>query len=386
MPRRLRVGVITDEFMEPSLGRLGGFGWAAHQLARIFTEDQSLGVDLVYLASEHRAEPGRDEAVAHRTRIVLRQASRFANLRKVRQERLDLLLTIDYNRGYSVYLRSLPRTPAILWVRDPRSPEEAQRIAGTRVPGQDGVVPQGLLSHDGSSLAQIARESAWLHRPLLMASPSPFLVTRVAAAYGFEPWDFYFLPNPLQMDPQPLPKSERPTVVFLGRLDPIKRPWLFAALAKAFPEVEFRFLGQSHFTGPGSWSPEGLSCNVRVCGHVGEAEKRRMLSEAWVTVNTSIHEGLPVSLLESLLCGTPLLGCIDTGFLVSRYGVYVGRYDGSGVESLPAFARALRQLLDDPARRRALGDAGREWVLRTHSRQTFLSAFDHLCQLAGVSR
>ena len=36
-------------------------------------------------------------------------------------------------------------------------------------------------------------------------------------------------------------------------LDPIKRPWLFAEIAKHFPDVEFLFLGQSHFRGEGAW-------------------------------------------------------------------------------------------------------------------------------------
>jgi len=377
---------VTDEFMDPSLGRLGGFGWAARQLARIFAEDESLGVEIVYLAGEQTAESGRDEVRAHGTRVVLRQSTGFGNLRRVRRERLDLLLTIDYNLGYSVYLRSLPRTPAIIWVRDPRSPAEARRIAELRIPGQDAGRPQGLFSFDGSSLARIARESAWLGRPLLMASPSPHLVTRVQDTYGFEPWDFYFLPNPLLLNPQTVQKSDRPTVVFLGRLDPIKRPWLFAALARAFPEVEFRFLGQSHFSGPGSWMPSDLPPNVHLYGHVGELDKMRLLSEAWVTINTSVHEGLAISFLESLSCGTPLLSCVDTGFVVSRYGVYVGQYDGSGVEALPAFESALHQLLDDAPRREALGHAGREWVQRTHSRQTFLDAFDRLCRLAGIAR
>jgi glycosyltransferase involved in cell wall biosynthesis len=274
----------------------------------------------------------------------------------------------------------------IVWVRDPRPPDAAARIAAVRIPGQDDVVPQGLMSHDGSSLATIARESAWFGRPLLMASPSPHLIARVEGSYGFEPWEFHLLPNPLLSAPPAVPKSARPSVVFLGRLDPYKRPWLFAALARAFPEVEFRFLGQSHFTGPGSWSADDLPANVRLYGHVWEAEKMKMLSEAWVAINTSIHEGLAVSFLEALSCGTPLLSCVDTGFVVSRYGVYVGRFDGSGVEALPAFERALRDLLGDETRRRDLGDAGREWVQRTHTRQTFLDAFDRLCRRGGLSR
>ena len=70
----------------------------------------------------------------------------------MQRERFDLLLTIDYNLGYSVYLRSLPRTPTIVWVRDPRTPEDAERIRAVRLPGDDVTVPQGLMSHDGRSL------------------------------------------------------------------------------------------------------------------------------------------------------------------------------------------------------------------------------------------
>jgi glycosyltransferase involved in cell wall biosynthesis len=385
MPRPLRLAVITDEFFDPALGRLGGFGWAARQLGRIFNADASLGVDLVYVAAEHHAERGRTEGQTHGSRVMFRDASRLANLRRIRRERFDLLLTIDYNLGYSVFLRSLPRTPVIVWVRDPRPPSEVRRVAGVRIPGEDHQTPQSLHSHDRSSLARIARESALLRRPLLLASPAPHLVSVVEETYGFEPWDFFFLPNPLLLDVADARKSERPTVVFLGRLDPVKRPWLFSELARDFPEVEFRFLGQSHCSGPGAWEPRELPPNVRLFGHVDEDAKLRVLSEAWVAINTSVHEGLAVSFLEALACGTPLLSCVNTGFVVSRHGVYIGRFDGSGVDALPALRGALRALLDDPERRRALGERGRRWVRETHSRERFLDAFFRLSRIARAT-
>ena len=61
MARRIKLGVISDEFFERGLGRMGGFGWAARELGRIFNGDPSLGVDLVYVAGEHRAQPGAAE-------------------------------------------------------------------------------------------------------------------------------------------------------------------------------------------------------------------------------------------------------------------------------------------------------------------------------------
>ena len=149
---RIKLGVITDEFFDAHLGRLGGFGWAARQLGRIFNEDPSRGVDIVYVAGEHRAENGVTETQVHGSRVILRRATRLENLRAIRRERFDLLLTIDYNLGYSVYLRSLPRTPVIVWVRDPRTPTDAARIEAVRIPGAEHEMPQGLMSHDGTSL------------------------------------------------------------------------------------------------------------------------------------------------------------------------------------------------------------------------------------------
>ena len=123
---------------------------------------------------------------------------------------------------------------------------------------------------------------------------------------------------------------------------------------------------------------------MRLLGHVGEAEKQRLLTEAWVAINTSIHEGLAVSFLEALACETPLLSCVDTGFTVSRYGIYTGRFDGSGIESLSAFTAGLHRLLDDATLRAELGRRGREWVRKTHTVDNFLACFERLATHAGV--
>src|SRR5262249_7864598 len=141
-------------------------------------------------------------------------------------------------------------------------------------------------------------------------------------------------------------KSPSPTAVFLGRLDPYKRPWIAVELARRFPEVTFLFLGQAHFSGAGSWEPVDLPPNVKLLGHTVGAEKEAALAAAWVLVNTSIHEGLAVSFLEALAWETPILSCQDSEGVSSRFGLYVGRWDGTGLESLPTFASALRRLLD----------------------------------------
>ena len=87
-----------------------------------------------------------------------------------------------------------------------------------------------------------------------------------------------------------------------------------------------------------------------------------------------------------LACETPLVACQNPGFLVSRHGIYTGRFDGSGMDSLGPFSEALQTLFENPDRRRDLGASGRAWTEATHTRARFLESFARLCERAGAPR
>ena len=72
--------------------------------------------------------------------------------------------------------------------------------------------------------------------------------------------------------------------------------------------------------------------------------------------------------------------------MVSRFGIYVGRWDGTGLEGMPKFVEGLTCLLEDKELRTRLGKEGRQWVTETHNKSRFLEAFNNLCVQAGVSR
>lgn len=380
----MKLGVVANEFFDLRLGRMGGFGWAARQVAECFGERPALGVDVVFMTREPLAFASNGGTAVHRTRLLACQRS-LADVLRVRRERCDLLLLIDYRPNYRFFTRALPRTPFIVWVRDPRPPEDDDKIATLRIPGAEAVRPQGIRPIDCTSLAGVVRVSRWMGRRCLLASPAPHLADKVPGTYGMRSDTLFFLPNIVAFDPGRVTKSERPRVVFLARLDPYKRPWVFVELARRFPDVEFLLLGQAHFHGEGAWRPALLPANVRSLGHVGEDDKIRLLSSAWVSVNTSIHEGLATSFLEALACETPLLTCQDPGGIASRFGVFAGRFDGTGLDALPALAAGLESLLRDPERRRRLGREGREWVTATHGREQFVDAFHALSARLGVT-
>ena len=377
----MRLGVLASELFEPVRGRVGGFGWAAREVAALYEGRPALGVEVVLIGSEPAANCA-DAEHRHGTRLHQPRTSRVEFVRRIRRERLDVILTIDYRPSFAPILLGLPRTPVVVWARDPRAPSDHARIATLRVPG--GTDADGVAPIDCTSLGLVARLSRRLRRPLLWASPAPrALAGHASAAYGFDVGELAALPNPIP-PAAPVRKADRPTVVFLGRLDPIKRPWLFVELARQLPDAEFLLLGGRYVRGGFAWEPNGLPTNVRLLGHVDGAAKASALSSAWLAVNTSIHEALPVSVLEALAYAVPVVACVDPEQVVSRFGSYVGRFDGDGLEAVPPLTRALARLLDDRAERERLGSAGRRWVRAAHSPDRFVTAFASLCTAAGV--
>lgn len=248
--RRIKLGIVANEFLDTSIGRAGGFGWAAKQAARCFNDNPDLGVDVVFLTGLLTGASGQRETVVHNTRLLFKQGRWLDELRSIRSEKIDLLLTIDYRPNYQRLFWMLPRTPIIIWVRDPRTPEDVQKVSTLRIPGGEDVQAKGIRPIDCTSLAKVVRSSRLLRRPVLVASKMAHLDEKVLGTYGVEAPGLV-LPNPhlFDCDPGKIIKSERPSVIFLGRLDPVKRPWLFAELAKHFPTVDFLFLGQAHFQG-----------------------------------------------------------------------------------------------------------------------------------------
>lgn len=381
----IKLGIVANEFFDPDLGRMGGFGWAAREVGRFFRQRPELAVDVVFLSGEACGASGRREAFTHGSRLLLpRGRRRLEYGRRVWAEDIDVFLTIDYRRGYQAALWGAPRAPVIVWVQDPRPPDDVLKVSSLRFPSDPVQVPGGVRPVDCGSLAGFVRRSRWIGRRVLFATPLPGLLPKVKGTYGVEASRLKFLPIVMDVRIPRVPKSPTPKVIFLGRLDPIKRPWLFVELARRFREVEFVLLGRPQFSGAGAWVQGDLPGNVRPLGHLHGEAKYRELSSAWALINTSIHEALPISFLEALLCETPLVSCQDPGGLVSRFGAYVGRWDGDGTDGLSAFEAALRRMLQEKSAAQNLGSEGRAWVLAHHSPGLFLSALRMLLGAAGV--
>ena len=159
----LKLGIIANEFFDLNLGpgRMGGFGWAARQVSRIFA-DPSLDTTIVYFTGELIGSPPGAQTIVHGRPLILRQPTVKADFLRARSESPDLVLMVDYRPTYRWIFQALPTTPVIVWVRDPRPPDDVAKVASLRIPGAGDELPLSALQPDCSSLGSIARDSLGL--------------------------------------------------------------------------------------------------------------------------------------------------------------------------------------------------------------------------------
>jgi glycosyltransferase involved in cell wall biosynthesis len=205
-----------------------------------------------------------------------------------------------------------------------------------------------------------------------------FLNPKACDLYGLPPdTPIRYLPNPVEFPSNPnaedLPKKNN--IIFLGRIESVKRGWLFCEIAKQIPEYDFYVLGQTfrekeknsrimtEYSGIG---------NLHFAGHVDGLEKKKFLTEAKILVNTSIHEALPVSFLEALAHGTLLVSNRNPENLTSQFGIWVGNVLGDGFDKVDAYVSAIRKIMQDDAFRKERAVAATAYIREVHSIEKFV--------------
>ncbi len=143
--------------------------------------------------------------------------------------------------------------------------------------------------------------------------------------------------------------SETRFILFAGRLHPQKDPLLlirsFAELQE--PNVHLLIAGDGELAQSTKAEIErcGLSERVTMLGAVVQEELAKLYPIASIFVLSSVYEGLPVSVLEALACGTPIVttNCGETpNLLTSNSGIVVIE------RTSQAIASGLSQVLQNP--------------------------------------
>lgn len=199
------------------------------------------------------------------------------------------------------------------------------------------------------------------------------------------------IPNGVDVDHDPPDPIDAPVVVAVGRIDPLKdiATYLRAAryVCDVNPTAQFLHYGpvSDHNRAYADMCYRihdelGLGDRFRFMG--GTSDPSGVMRDSMVCVSSSISEGLPLSVMESMaqarpVVGTDVGGCAD---LLAGCGILVPAGDSF------ALGAGIQTILEDPELARQLGSRGYERVKRRFSTQKQVSAYRQMIQeMAGRS-
>lgn len=377
--KRIRVGVLVNEYFgELGTGR-GGYGFLAKNIvAKLFPRFANVEIEILL---GKRGKKSKDywwkflsavfpkKYIVEGVSVFFTPRIRFFSRRFL--ARYDVFLSVE-DSGIDI-LKSSPKTPLVFWIQDPRPWYEWKDILTVN------ICPEGSY-YD-------AKRYEFIHSKIKdgnvkFVSQARFLNEKAEDLYRFTSKEqIEFIPNPLELKFATREEIEkkRNAVVFLGRLDNVKRAWLFCELAKKCPEFDFYVCGSTTDRDSQKvmrpYFEEEIK-NLHFLGHVVGGEKNEILKKAKILVNTSIHEALPVSFIEALAFGCLLVSCQNPDDLTNRFGIWTGKVLGDGFSDVEKFSDAVRRVMSDETKRVETAIKAVEYVKTVHDPATVFARLD----------
>lgn len=203
--------------------------------------------------------------------------------------------------------------------------------------------------------------------------------------------NFCTIPNPvsLALAAADIPASRRsvPAILFMGRLEREKGIFdlidAFASLRMCYPRLELRIAGDGDIGAVRRWAADrGVADAVNFLGWIDGAGKADALREADALVLPSYVEGMPMSALEAMAAGTPVVatcvGALPELIADGVNGLLVKPGD------VPGLTCAIDRLLSSAAVRRRLSKSAHDRVAQYYSLERVVPQIEALYVRAGV--
>jgi glycosyltransferase involved in cell wall biosynthesis len=174
--------------------------------------------------------------------------------------------------------------------------------------------------------------------------------------------------NPERVEPLELDGNGSPRILWPGRLVEQKDPMLtLEVLSRARQSAEFvlDFVGDGHLAAPLRARAEELGVAEAIRWHPPSQEMARWYRSSDLLLMTSVYEGVPYVVYESLAMGVPVVAPALPGnreFMDADSGVLVDPRDDA-----EAYAAAIVSLLQEGDRRREMGERSRRRMLEEFS-------------------
>jgi glycosyltransferase involved in cell wall biosynthesis len=362
----LKVTFVSNEFF--IWDRYGGFGAFTRKLAvELVRNGVEVEVLMEYYSHLQQPQPWEStiiDGVVVRSLRRLRNSLLSSNVYKIDADVIHS--ECDPGNTHFVF-RSNPATPKVVTIQDLRSVQERKKLTMDS-PSMEWGMPS-LRQIPGSVLVwHFARKN--LKEANVVAVQARLLKPKVQSVlHYYKP--VLYLPNFVDVPTSAVfKKSVEPTVLFLGRLDPVKNPELMFEVAKRVPNVNFYVLGKTIYKIRDMKLHKMAEQipNLHLLGHDSDNLKEELLCKAWILLNTSYYECLPMSFLEALAHKCALLSTQNPDGYTSRFGVHCE-------DSAERLSCGLLWLIEKE-RWRELGRLGYEYVKANHETQKCVG--DHI--------
>lgn len=200
--------------------------------------------------------------------------------------------------------------------------------------------------------------------------------------------DVLVIPNPVFVSESAHREAFPPMLLFLGRLsrekgvDDLLRA--FALLAKDHPAVRLVCAGDGNQQRVIALAKAlGVERALQLPGWVEKEDKEKLLSSAAIFVLPSHIEAMPMSLLEAMAWGVPVVatrvGSVPEVIADGEIGVLVAPGNVAELKS------AIDRLLSNPAERERMGMAAKQHVARAFGHKSVMDKMAALFLHAGIT-
>jgi glycosyltransferase involved in cell wall biosynthesis len=200
--------------------------------------------------------------------------------------------------------------------------------------------------------------------------------------------DAVVIPNPVAVPVKVHREASPPFILFLGMLSQEKGVYdlltAFSRIISKHPGLRLVCAGEGDIAGLHSQCAAlGMAGVVDFPGWVGEGDKNALLAGAAAFVLPSYYEGMPMSLLEAMAWGVPVVatrvGGVEDVITDQVNGILVSPGD------IPALMESLDALLSHSDLRELLGNRGKNFVLSKFGSEQVIEKISRIYASAGFS-
>ncbi|WP_386695509.1 glycosyltransferase family 4 protein [Lonepinella sp. MS14435] len=378
---KIKVALLINEYFGAVKTGYGGYGFLAKRLVAKYLPSDDLQVDVLLKTTSRNFGILAKKHIVDGINVYEIPKKQWATKQFLKKQNYDVYLSIEVTFILPLKLEPDQRKKLLFWIQDPRPQTDWEEIHTVQLYPEPSYYDQALYDY----IHQLYKQDR-----VKFISQGYFLNEKAKELYRLnEDVNIQYLPNPIEInkDFNLNTYEKKDMIIFLGRIESVKRGWLFAEIAKQCPEYEFYMLGQSfHDTAKNAEIMAKYKDipNLYFAGHVDGEEKEQFLKDAKILVNTSIHEALPVSFLEALSYGTLLVSNQNPENLTEKFGVYTGQVLGDGFDAIERYVEGIHFLMKNDEIRKTLARQGINYIKEIHNIPKFVKDMrEILFDLAG---